>query len=149
MKPLECTFYNNAGLLKFLKWICFFMLIGRAYQCLVWDIPIRGLIWDEGLLSGIVPPLTGMTWQEYVTSPKVDCFMTYLVKFFGLFLAVSAVASLFAQENRKWIKRLFDCQIFFSHKVSKTKSLPSKYRFQHAEDDKRHTKMLHPVNHFV
>ena len=49
-------------------WIaCVFF--GRAWQALMFELPLTTLFWDEYLLSAWVERLTGLTWEEYVQYP--------------------------------------------------------------------------------
>lgn len=48
------------------------IFLGRAWQHLRWDGPYRTLLWDEGLMRGLVEGLFGTTWSDYVTDPAVD-----------------------------------------------------------------------------
>ncbi|RED94951.1 hypothetical protein [Marinoscillum furvescens] len=75
---------------------CFFVFAGRAWQHLFWDAPFRTFFWDESLLSGIVPILTGMSWHEYATSPQVDGMINGIKTFCGAVYTLLAVFSLLA-----------------------------------------------------
>lgn len=89
-----------------LQLCCFFVFTGRAWQHIVWDAPYRTLLWDESLLSTIVPVMTGMSWNEYATSPLVDQIINGLMVstgicylFIGLFALVAHQRSM--QKFRK------------------------------------------------
>ncbi|WP_421897736.1 hypothetical protein [Marinoscillum sp.] len=82
-----------------LQLCCFFVFAGRAWQHIVWDAPFRTLLWDESLLSGIIPALTGMTWNEYATSPIVDGAINDLKLFIGIIYATLALFSLIAHKQ--------------------------------------------------
>lgn len=78
---------------------CFFVFAGRAWQHIVWDAPFRTLLWDEALLSGVIPIITGMTWHEYATSPVIDGAISNLQLFIGMVYAGLAVFSLVAHKR--------------------------------------------------
>ena len=78
-----------------LKLCCFCVLIGRAYQHIWWDIPLRSFFWDEHLLAGIAESLTGNRWEEIVTSSSYDNFLQGLKVSLGSFYALAAVGCLF------------------------------------------------------
>jgi hypothetical protein len=89
-----------------LKLSCFFLLAGRAYQHLFWDIPLRTFFWDEGLLKPLMEALTGSTWQDIVTSKRYDLFLISLQNGLGIFYGLAAIAVLFAEKLGKrlaWI----------------------------------------------
>ncbi|MCV9385266.1 hypothetical protein [Reichenbachiella ulvae] len=68
---------NKRNITRLLQFCTFLVFVGRGWQHLFWDVPLRTLLWDESLLSGIVPVITGMTWTEYATSEGVDVFINY------------------------------------------------------------------------
>jgi hypothetical protein len=97
---------NNKAILV-LKISCFFLLMGRAYQHLFWDIPLRSFFWDEGLLRQIVEGVSGASWQEVITSKAYDNFILGLQNVFGGILALAAIAALFAERIGKRIALIF------------------------------------------
>ncbi len=86
-----------------LKLSCFFLLVGRAYQHIFWDIPLRTFFWDESLLKGIAEFLTGNTWYEIVTSPTYDGLLQGLKLGLGIWYLGVAVLCLFVEKiSKKW-----------------------------------------------
>lgn len=60
---------------KSIFWLQFFvacLFLGRAYQGLFFDFPLRTFFWDQELLEGLVTSWTGGTWQDYVTNRTFD-----------------------------------------------------------------------------
>ena len=100
-------------LMVILKIACFCLFAGRAWQHLVWDIPIRSLLWDQKLMERFVTGLTNMTWQEYATSTVQDTVIQTGKVIFGLFYSVCAVLCFFIHEKRKWIGKVFLTASFF------------------------------------
>ncbi|MCB0396997.1 MAG: hypothetical protein KDD36_10105 [Flavobacteriales bacterium] len=94
---------TNQRLFLILKWTCFFLFAGRAYQHLVWDIPIRALLWDQDLMEGLITTITGMTWQEYATSQIQDIWIQTGKQVMGVFYALCAIFTLIINERRKWM----------------------------------------------
>ncbi|MEQ9305319.1 MAG: hypothetical protein RJQ14_15525 [Marinoscillum sp.] len=86
-------------IIKGFQLCCFFVFAGRAWQHIMWDAPFRTILWDESLLSGIIPAITGMTWNEYATSPVVDGAINNLKVSIGVLYALLAIFSLFAHKR--------------------------------------------------
>ncbi len=87
----------------FLRIFVFCLFLGRGWQGLFWDLPLRTFFWDQSLLEGIVTSLTGDTWQNYVTNKSfnVDQFIDGLGVGIGIFWMLCAVAVLFLKEAWK------------------------------------------------
>lgn len=87
----------------FLRIFVFCLFLGRGWQGLFWDLPLRTFFWDQSLLEGIVTSLTGDTWQNYVTNKSfnVDQFIDGLGVGIGIFWMLCAVAVLFLKETWK------------------------------------------------
>lgn len=66
---------------------------GRAWQHLVWDAPLRDLLWDENLMSPVITNLFGITWKAYVTNPMYDQWMQGFIKGVGVFYLLCAIAA--------------------------------------------------------
>ncbi|MCP4441822.1 MAG: hypothetical protein GY810_23190 [Aureispira sp.] len=80
------------------------IFIGRAWQGIFWDLPLRSLLWDQNLMQGIVESIYNGSWHEYVTDPKVDTFINNLGVTFGVFWAICASIILVLKPNRKWLR---------------------------------------------
>lgn len=88
----------------FLKVLAITVFVGRAWQGIFWDLPLRPLLWDQNLMQGIVESIYNGSWHEYVTDPKVDNFINGLGVTFGVFWAACSLAILALKPNRKWLK---------------------------------------------
>ncbi|AUP77369.1 STAG domain-containing protein [Flavivirga eckloniae] len=100
-------------LLLILKIACFCLFFGRAWQHLVWDIPIRSLLWDQELMEVLITWLTDMSWQEYATSTLQDTFIQTGKIVFGVFYLICALLCFFVNEKRKWIGNVLLVATFF------------------------------------
>jgi hypothetical protein len=79
------------------------LLLGHAWVCWNGDMPLRALLWDEGLVKGTVKGLTGMEWGEWVGSLEVDAKISAAVKVqAGIFLLL-AIAALLPIKGRALI----------------------------------------------
>lgn len=96
------TFQHKEILL--LKILAITVFLGRAWQGIFWDLPLRPLLWDQNLLQGIVESIYNGSWHEYVTDPKVDSFINNLGTTFGIIWASCALAILGLKHNRKWLR---------------------------------------------
>ena len=65
------TYNFSDTAIKWLQAMVIALFLGRAWQGLFWDMPLRSFFWDESLLGGLVTTLTGDTWQNYVTNVSV------------------------------------------------------------------------------
>ncbi len=88
---------------RLLQFLTFAVFAGRAYQHIFWDIPIRTLMWDEGLLGGVVERWTDMSWQEYVTSMEMDAWLQNIAMGLGWFCLLCAVLVWLFNANRRWM----------------------------------------------
>ena len=64
--------------------------VGRAYQCVFWDIPIRSILWNEAWMTSIVSNLFGLSWEEYLKHPKADSIIQHIVSIIGYLLLLTA-----------------------------------------------------------
>ena len=87
--------------LQFLKFLAFSVFIGRAYQHLFFDIPLRELLWDEGLMKGIVERFTSLSWETYITDTTTDYWIQDITQSFGVFYVLCAIVVIFIQPHQK------------------------------------------------
>lgn len=83
--------------------------IGRAYQCIFWDIPIRSLVWNEEWMTSIVSGILELSWEDYLKHPNGDTTIQVLVSTLGYTLLV--VAALVVLKIKRW---LTDTGLFIS-----------------------------------
>ena len=88
------------------------VLLGRSWQFIVWDAPLRTLFWDQNLLEPLVLFFSEMTWTEFVTSDALDNFIQNLKLSFGVVLLGTAIACFFVQRFPKLVKILLWCSFF-------------------------------------
>lgn len=74
------------------------LFLGRAYQHLFRDAPLRTLLWDEGFMSGIVTRLSDLSWNEYITSPATDAGIQTAVIVMGCFYLLMVFVSAFIKK---------------------------------------------------
>jgi len=84
-----------------LKYSVFSVFIGRAYQHLFWDAPLRAFFWDEELLKFIIENILGIQWADYVSSVSFDLFLKYLAIALGVLYLGSAIITLIFNEKKK------------------------------------------------
>ena len=63
--------------------------IGRTYQCIFWDIPIRSLIWNENVFSGITKLVFNLDWDEYLKFSNSSGIINIIVSVIGWSLVVA------------------------------------------------------------
>ncbi|SDX24765.1 hypothetical protein SAMN05444411_10427 [Lutibacter oricola] len=89
-----------------LKLSVILVFIGRAYQHLFWDAPVRAFFWDENLIKPLIENLFNVEWQTYVTSVTLDLFLDNLVVGFGLLYSLCFLAVIFYKPSKKVLKYL-------------------------------------------
>ncbi|MGB3464661.1 MAG: hypothetical protein WBA74_05315 [Cyclobacteriaceae bacterium] len=97
---------NHKNLDNLLKISCFLLFLGRAWQFLFWDAPLRALLWDEDLMEKIVVNVFNVTWYDYVTNEKADMIIQGAIQTTGLFYLCMAIVSLFIHSNFRFGKAL-------------------------------------------
>jgi hypothetical protein len=68
------------------------MLAGHAWMCWNGQMPLRALLWDEKLASGLVETLFGMDWDAWVSSMDVDAGINRAIRVQATFFLASAIA---------------------------------------------------------
>lgn len=90
---------NQKLIITLLKWTCFFIFLGRAYQFIFWDAPFRSVLWDQELMSPIVEGIFNISWQDYATSLSNDDFIQSCIKINGYYYLLCAVSCLIIKPN--------------------------------------------------
>ncbi len=93
-------------LINFLKFLTCSVFLGRAWQHIFWDIPLRELLWREEWMAIPVKVLLGMEWEDYISSMVVDTWMVRFVVAVGGFYVLCAVATIFLNKKRGWLKNI-------------------------------------------
>lgn len=100
--PLNEQNLNERIVLLF-RVMCCMIFIGRAWQLLVFDAPLRAVLWDPHWMRGIVKSLFGMEWHEWATDLSVDHAIVVITRIWGIFYLLFAVAAVAARPGRKWL----------------------------------------------
>ena len=90
----------------FLKFLTISVFLGRAWQHIFLDIPLRELLWREEWMSQPVKAILGMEWEDFISSMVIDEWIVRLTVFAGIFYLLCALASFFLNVNRKWLSRI-------------------------------------------
>ena len=70
------------------------MFIGHSWLCFNGQMPLRALLWDENIMSGIITRLSGQDWNWWVTSLEIDEKISYCVMIQGFIFLFFAALSL-------------------------------------------------------
>jgi len=92
---------NDNHYIGIVKWACFFIFAGRAWQHLFWDAPYRALLWDQELMQGIILNLTGLTWEEYSSSTKVESVIQFFIRATGWLYTICAILSISLKKSQR------------------------------------------------
>lgn len=100
-----CSMSANTSnkVLFWLRFFCFFLLFGRAWQHLRWDAPFRALLWDQNIMEAWVTQFTSYEWSEWIRSETVDGNIQNWIMGFGLLYLVGAIGVLLV--NKKWPRK--------------------------------------------
>lgn len=60
-------------------------LIGRGWQFIIGDMPLRVFFWNQGLLQPFIESVFGVPWFEYVTSQTLDSTINLITILSGMF----------------------------------------------------------------
>ena len=92
--------------LKIFEWLlrstCAIMFIGHSWLCFNGQMPLRALLWDENIMSGIIAKLTGQDWNWWVTSPHIDNKISHCVMVQGFIFLFFAALSLIQIRKRSY-----------------------------------------------
>ncbi len=97
---------SQQQLINFLKFLTCSVFLGRAWQHIFWDIPLRELLWREEWMAIPVKTILGMEWEDYISSMAVDAWMVRLVVTAGVFYVLCAVTTIFLNKNRPWLRNI-------------------------------------------
>ncbi len=78
--------------------------VGRAYQCIFWDIPIRSLLWKEEWMTSVVTNILGLSWEDYLKHPQADSSIQCFVSVLGYLLVLTLIMALI--QYRQLLTRL-------------------------------------------
>ncbi len=85
-----------------------FIFLGRGYQLLFFDAPLRALLWDESLMSPILK-VFGISWEVFVGSVKNDRMIHSVIRTGGVLMTLSGIFSLAALHRN--IRRFYGALI--------------------------------------
>ena len=77
-----------------LRIVCALVLIGHAWMCWNSQMPLRALLWDEKLFSGIAQTVFGMDWGTWASSLEVDDGINRAVRVQAYLFFAYAIAAL-------------------------------------------------------
>ena len=74
--------------------------LGRAYQCLFWDVPIRALLWNEEFMAAPIAFLLKVTWSEYLLHPDINSITQGIISSIGIGLLVGCFTLVYTNHQR-------------------------------------------------
>ncbi len=74
------------------------VFLGRAWQHIFWDVPYRSLLWDEELMSYILPWFSNTPYEDFITNVDNDDAIQHVVEGIGWFYLVCAVVAIFIKK---------------------------------------------------
>jgi hypothetical protein len=78
----------------------FVSLLGRGLLYLIWDGPLRELLWDESIMSPFVAKI-GYTWSEWATSLYVEQSIQWTVWVLGVMFLLLALTTLWVHQSKR------------------------------------------------
>jgi hypothetical protein len=91
---------HNIKISQLLILSAFCVLIGRGYEYLFWDSPIRVLMWRQDWMESIVN-LFDYSWEEYASSPTMDKIFNLFSRTIAWLFIISSIAIFFIKSNKK------------------------------------------------
>lgn len=93
---------SHATLTLMLRFFCSALFLGRAWQFLRWDAPLRTLFWKQAWMETPVLWLTGLSWEEYVTSPTTDWLLQFATRGMGVILLACGILCWVINGKKRW-----------------------------------------------
>lgn len=101
MQSSSQTFQPSTIFIPFLKLLTISVFLGRAWQHIFLDIPLRELLWREEWMAQSVKVILGMEWEGFISSMVVDAWIVKLTIIAGVFYVLCAFLAFFLNEHRK------------------------------------------------
>ncbi len=76
------------------------MFIGHGLMCWNGQMPLRALLWDEGLVSGVVQRIAGIEWDVWVSSMEIDAGINRAIRAQAWIFFLFAIAMLLPMRRR-------------------------------------------------
>jgi hypothetical protein len=83
-----------------LRLVCAVMFLGHGWMAYNGQMPLRALLWDEALVAGAVENLTGMNWDTWVSSMRVDAGIDAAIRIQAWVYLLLCGAALLPVRNR-------------------------------------------------
>ena len=99
---LNSKYVLDIRILKILIGCVFLIFLGRGWQFIFWDAPLRSVLWDESLISPIIGHIFGISWESYASNPSVEYGIQYTIIGIGIFLVGSAFVSILSLLKPEW-----------------------------------------------
>ncbi len=85
---------NQNIIIFWLRFSTFAVFLGRGIQHIIWDVPIRTLLWDESWMKSIIEQFFQVSWETYSTSLSVDHAINITMIAVGCFYLFCALLAL-------------------------------------------------------
>jgi hypothetical protein len=95
---MERHVFSSVSVVLIISSACVFA--GRAWIHLIFDIPIRSVVWHQQLMEGLVNSILNISWEDFVRSRTWDQRIQFLIQSAGVFYSVCFVYSLIKLRRR-------------------------------------------------
>lgn len=92
--------YQRIFLLLQIATACVFL--GRAWQHIVWDAPFRALLWDENIMSSVLPIFSSISYEDFISDINIDDQIQISIQAVGWFYMFCALVVIFIRKIPKW-----------------------------------------------
>ena len=96
---------SQQSLLRLIWISSLFIMLGRGWQHLFFDVPYRAILWDQDWMESIVL-FFGWTWDSYITSLAVDHSISLLIQCIGIFYIFAFVITLAWRKIAHWVRQI-------------------------------------------
>lgn len=94
------------------KYIAVFFLLGKGYEYLFWDAPLRAFFWNESFLSPFIECFT--TWENYASSPYVNETLNFFNRVIAILFLFNALIIFFEKKGRQYVYLLTKINLVIS-----------------------------------
>jgi uncharacterized membrane protein len=91
---------------RLIQFATVFVFLGRAWQHLFWDAPLRVLLWDEVWMKPLVENVFKHSWDDYITNAATEEKILAASYAIGLFYLCCAIIAAFIYQVPKWLAQL-------------------------------------------
>ena len=99
---MKKQWFNDENLIRLCRLLVCLTFLGRAWQHLRWDAPVRAILWNQALLKPIITDMLGIPWQHWVGDLAVDAGIQTSIRVMGGIYLICAITAWLVTARRRW-----------------------------------------------